>query len=388
MNKVRMVFSQVMDFASQDIFKVCVTRYKGNYKAKDFTCWKQFLCLAFGQLTHRESMSDTMLCLELNADKLYHLGIGTAVNKSTLSRANEKRDWRIFQDFGLKLIDQARALYAGDNQLEVRLKGNVFSLDSTTVDLCLDVFWWASFRKAKGAVKLHTLLDLKTSIPQFIHISNGSVHDVNILDIIPIEKGSYYVLDKGYIDFDRLFRIKEERAYFIIRARENLQFVRLSSRKVSRDAGIICDQDIQLKGFYSKRHYPAPLRRVRFYDAEYGRTLVFLTNNFKLSAETVAQLYKHRWQIELFFKWIKQHLKVQSFWGYTENAVRIQIWVAISVYVLVAIAKKRLNLKHSLYEILQYISLSPFEKARLSDVFINENRQDVKEQNTIQLKFL
>lgn len=388
MNKGRMVFSQVMDFASQDIFKVCVNRYNGNYKTKEFTCWKQFLCLAFGQLTHRESMSDTLLCLELNSDKLYHLGIGKAVNKSTLSRANENRDWRIFQDFGLKLIDQARSLYDGDSQLEVRLKGNVYALDSTTVDLCLNVFWWANFRKAKGAVKLHTLLDLKTSIPQFLHISNGSVHDVNILDMIPIEKGGYYVMDKGYVDFERLYRIKDEKAYFVIRAKENLQFSRLDSRTANKDAGIICDQDIQLTGFYSNQHYPVPLRRVRFYDAEFDRTLIFLTNNFKLKAETVAQLYKHRWQIELFFKWIKQHLKVQSFWGYSENAVRTQIWIAISVYALVAIAKKRLNLKHSLYEILQYISLSPFEKMPLSEVF-NANQQDVKElESTIQLKIL
>jgi hypothetical protein len=383
-----MVFSQVMDFASQDIFKVCVNRYKGNYKSKEFTCWKQFLCLAFGQLTHRESMSDTMLCLELNSDKLYHLGIGKAVNKSTLSRANEKRDWRIFQDFGLKLIDQARSLYDGDSQLEVRLKGNVYALDSTTIDLCLNVFWWANFRKAKGAVKLHTLLDLKTSIPHFLHISNGSVHDVKILDMIPIEKGGYYVMDKGYIDFERLYRIKEEKAYFVIRAKENLQFSRLDSRIANKEAGIICDQDIQLTGFYSNQHYPVPLRRVRYYDAEFDRTLVFLTNNFKLKAETVAQLYKHRWQIELFFKWIKQHLKVQSFWGYSENAVRTQIWIAISVYALIAIVKKRLNLKHSLYEILQYISLSPFEKMPLTEVF-NANQQDVKElENAIQLKIL
>lgn len=388
MNKGRMVFSQVMDFASQDIFKVCVNRYKGNYKTKEFTCWKQFLCLAFGQLTHRESMSDTMLCLELNSDKLYHLGIGKAVNKSTLSRANENKDWRIFQDFGLKLIDQARSLYDGDSQLEVRLKGNVYALDSTTIDLCLNVFWWANFRKAKGAVKLHTLLDIKTSIPHFLHISNGSVHDVKILDMIPIEKGGYYVMDKGYIDFERLYRIKDEKAYFVIRAKENLQFSRLDSRIANKEAGIICDQDIQLTGFYSNQHYPVPLRRVKYYDAEFNRTLVFLTNNFKLKAETVAQLYKHRWQIELFFKWIKQHLKVQSFWGYSENAVRTQIWIAISVYALVAIVKKRLNLKHSLYEILQYISLSPFEKMPLTEVF-NANQQDVKElENAIQLKIL
>lgn len=333
-------------------------------------------------------MSDTMLCLELNSDKLYHLGIGKAVNKSTLSRANENRDWRIFQDFGLKLIDQARSLYDGDSQLEVRLKGNVYGLDSTTIDLCLNVFWWANFRKAKGAVKLHTLLDLKTSIPHFLHISNGSVHDVKILDMIPIEKGGYYVMDKEYIDFERLYRIKEEKAYFVIRAKENLQFSRLDSRIANKEAGIICDQDIQLTGFYSNQHYPVPLRRVRYYDAEFDRTLVFLTNNFKLKAETVTQLYKHRWQIELFFKWIKQHLKVQSFWGYSENAVRTQIWIAISVYALVAIVKKRLNLKHSLYEILQYISLSPFEKMPLTEVF-NANQQDVKElENAIQLKIL
>ena len=383
-----MVFSQIMDFVSHDIFKVCVNRYKGNYKAKEFTCWKQFLCLAFGQLTHRENMSDALLCLRLNSDKLYHLGIGKAVNKSTLSRANETRDWRIFQDFGLKLIEEAKALYADDNQLDVRLKGEVFALDSTTVDLCLNVFGWATFRKAKGAIKVHTLLDLKTSIPQFIHISSGSLHDVNILDMITIEKGSYYILDAGYIDFERLYRIKEEGSNFVIRSRDNLQFKRLDSRKVNKTAGVRCDQDIELKVFYSKQHYPTRLRRIRYYDAEYKRTLVFLTNNFKLKAETVAQLYKYRWEIELFFKWIKQHLKIQSFWGFSENAVKIQVWVAISVYVLVAITKKKLKLKHTLYEILQFVSLSPFEKIPLSDVFKNQNQQDVKELNAIQLKIL
>jgi IS4 transposase len=388
MNKGRMIFSQIMDFASHDIFKVCVKRYNGNYKAKEFTCWKQFLCLAFGQLTHRESMSDTLLCLKLNSEKLYHLGVGQAVNKSTLSRANENRNWKIFQDFGLKLIDEAKTLYAGDNQLDVRLKGEIFALDSTTVDLCLDVFSWATFRKAKGAIKVHTLLDLKTSIPQFIYISSGSVHDVNILDMITIEKGSYYILDAGYIDFERLYRIKEEGANFVIRARDNLQFVRLESRKVDKATGVVCDQNIKLKVFYSKQHYPTQLRRIRYYDAEYKRTLVFLTNNFKLKAQTIAQLYKHRWQIELFFKWIKQHLKIQSFWGFSENAVKTQVWVATSVYVLVAVAKKKLNLPHSLYEILQYVSLSPFEKIPLAEVFKNQNQQDVKELNVIQLKIL
>jgi hypothetical protein len=383
-----MVFSQIMDFASQDIFKVCVRRYKGNYKSKEFSCWKQFLCLAFGQLTHRESMSDTLLCLKLNTDKLYHLGIGKIVNKSTLSRANEKRDWRIFQDFGLKLIEEARTLYENDNQLDVQLKGKVFALDSTTVDLCLEVFLWATFRTTKAAIKLHTLLDLKTSIPEFILITEGNVHDVNAMDLIPIQKGSYYVMDKGYIDYERLYNMKQEKAYFVVRAKDNLKFKRLSAEPVDKSLGIICDQEIMLTGINSSQRYPDHLRRIRFYDAEFERTFVFLTNNFKLKAGTVTQLYKHRWKIELFFKWIKQNLKVQSFWGFTENAVKTQIWVAISVYVLVAIAKKKLKLPHSPYEILQYISLAPFEKAPIAEVFLNNENQDVKEQKYIQLKIL
>jgi len=388
MNQGRMTFAQIMDFASQDIFKVCVKRYNGNHKTKEFSCWKQFLCLAFGQLTHRESMSDTMLCLKLNADKLYHLGIGKVVNKSTLSRANEKRDWHIFQDFGLKLIEQARILYEGDNQLDIKLKGKVFALDSTTVDLCLEVFLWATFRSTKAAIKIHTLLDLKTSIPEFIFITEGNVHDVNAMDYISVEKGSYYIMDKAYIDFARLYNIKQDKAYFVVRAKENFKFKRLTSRSVDKSLGIICDQEINLTGVLSSEKYPEPLRRIRFYDAEFERTFVFLTNNFKLKAITVTQLYKHRWKIELFFKWIKQNLKVQSFWGFTENAVKTQIWTAISVYVLVAIAKKKLNLEHSPYEILQYISLAPFEKTPLAEVFLNNKSQDVKEQTCIQLKIL
>ena len=388
MNQGRMAFAQIMDFASQDIFKVCVNRYNGNYKSQDLTCWKQFLCLAFGQLTHRESMSDTMLCLKLNAEKLYHLGIGKAINKSTLSRANEKRDWRIFQDFGIKLIEQARVLYEGDNQLDIKLKGKVFALDSTTVDLCLEVFLWAPFRTTKAAIKIHTLLDLKTSIPEFIFISEGNVHDVNIMDLIPVQKGSYYVMDKAYVDFARLYNIKMDKAYFVVRAKENMQFKRICSRLVNKSLGLLCDQDIMLIGINSSIRYPELLRRIKFYDSEYDRTFVFLTNNFKLNAETVTQLYKQRWGIELFFKWIKQNLKVQSFWGFSENAVKTQIWVAISVYVLVAIAKKKLNLLHSPYEIIQYISLAPFEKRSLREVFLNSENQDVKEQNCIQLKIM
>jgi len=388
MNQGQMTFSQIMDFASQDIFKACVKRYNGNYKAKEFTCWKQFLCLAFGQLTHRESMTDTMLCLKLNANKLYLLGIRKIFNKSTLSRANEKRDWRIFQDFGLKLIEQARILYEGDNQLDIKLKGKVFALDSTTVDLCLEVFMWATFRSTKAAIKIHTLLDLKTSIPEFILITEGNVHDVNALDYIEIEKGSYYVMDKAYIDFARLYDIKQDKAYFVVRARENIKFKRITSRTADKIQGIICDQEISLTGVMTSEKYPEPLRRIRFYDAEFERTFVFVTNNFKLKAVTISQLYKHRWKIELFFKWIKQNLKVQSFWGFTENAVKTQIWTAISVYVLVAIAKKKLKIEHTPYEILQYISLAPFEKTSLVEVFSNNKSQDVKELKSIQLKIL
>lgn len=383
-----MAFTQIMDFASQDLFKVCVNRYNGNYKAKEFTCWKQFLCMAFGQLTHRQSMSDTLLCLKLNSEKLYHLGIGKAINKSTLSRANESRDWKIYQDYALKLIEQAQKMYECDNQLDINLKGRVFALDSTTVDLCLDVFLWAPFRSTKAAVKIHTLLDLKTSIPEFIFISAGNVHDVKAMDLIPVQKGSYYIMDKAYVDFERLYAIKQEKAYFVVRAKENLQFKRIESRTPDKKIGILCDQDILLTGINSSKRYPEHLRRIKFYDSEFGRTFVFLTNNFRLNAQTVTQLYKHRWGIELFFKWIKQNLKIQSFWGFSENAVKTQIWIAISVYVLVLIAKKKLNLANSPYEIIQYVSLAPFEKRPIHNVFLNIENQDVKELKYIQLKII
>ena len=382
-----MVFSQIMEFASHFAFRQSVNKFNGNYKVKDFTCWKQFLCIAFGQLTHRESMSDAMLCLELNTDKLYHLGIGKLVNISSLSRANENRDWHIFEDFGLKLIQQAKALYEGDNQLDVELKGDIFALDSTTVDLCLEVFWWANFRTTKSAIKIHTLLDLKTSIPDFIYISNADIHDVNILDLIAIRKGSYYIMDKAYVDFERLYRIRTEKAFFIVRAKENMKFKRLGSRVSDKSAGIICDQDILLTGFYTSQKYPERLRRIKYHDSEFNITFVFLTNNFNLNAINVTKLYKHRWYVELFFKWIKQHLKIKSFWGQNENAVRTQIWVAISVYLLVAIAKKKLKIEHTLYEIIQYISVSPFERKPLSEVFLNNGNQEIKEQNINQLKF-
>ena len=386
MNQGKMAFSQILEFASQDVFKNIVKHYKGNYKTKEFSSWKHFLCLAFGQLTHRESMSDTMLCLKLNSSKLFHLGIGKVFDKSTVSRANENRDWRIFQDFGIKLIEQAKELYKDSNELDFNLKGDVFALDSTTVDLCLDVFWWATFRSTKAAIKIHTLLDCKTSIPEFVFISEGDVHDVNIFDLLPIVKGSYYVMDKAYIDFERLYSLHLKKAFFVVRAKENLRFKRMTSKLVNKKNNILCDQEIQLTGFYSKINYPENIRRIKYYDSEFERTFVFLTNNKKVKAETIAKLYKSRWQVELFFKWIKQHLKIKSFWGQNENAVRSQIWVAISVYVIVAIAKKKLKISNSLYEILQYISIAPFEKTPLAETFKFENWKENKEAYLNQLE--
>ncbi len=381
-----MVFAQLMDFASQDVFKWCVKRYDGNYRAKEFTCWRQFLCMSFGQLTHRESISDAILYLKLHADKLYHLGIGKVVNKSTVTRANENRDWRIYQGFALKLIENAKSLYKFDNQLEVNLKGRVFAIDATVIDLCLTVFWWASFRSTKAAVKMHTMLDLKTSIPEFILVTEGNVHDVIALDSFEIEKGSYYVMDKAYVDYKRLFRIHDEKAYFVERAKANLDANVVVSREVAEATGVLSDQTIVLAGQNSSKRYPGKLRLIQYYDEETDKIFFFLTNNIKISALTVAKLYKHRWYIELFFKWIKQHLKIKSFWGQSENAVKTQIWIAIATYVIVAIAKKRLNLPHSLYEILQLVSISAFDRTPLRQTFTNENYQDVKEQFYNQLR--
>lgn len=385
MNQGKMVFSQLMEFASFHIFKCCVKRYNGDYNNKGLTCWKQFLCLAFGQLTHRESLSDTALCLKLQRDKLYHLGIGRAFNKSTLSRANESRDWRIFRDFALKLIDQARVLCQDDNLLDLKLKGKVYALDATVIDLCLNVFWWAKFRTTKAAIKLHTLLDLKTAIPEYIFITDGSVHEVKTLDYISLPAGSYLVMDKGYIDFARLYRFARERTNFVIRAKSNMKYRVLDRGITAKEKGVLCDQTIAFTGILTSQHYPECLRRIRYLDAETGKNLVFLTNNFKLSALTIAALYKNRWGIELFFKWIKQHLKIQTFWGHSENAVRTQVWIAIATYVLVIITKKQLKLKQSLYEILQLVSLCALDRTSIKKLFLNEENQDVKEQDRNQL---
>jgi hypothetical protein len=385
MNQGKFVFAQIFDFVSHNDFLKFVKKYNGDYKVKHFKCWKQFLCMAFGQLTHRESLSDTILCIGANSKKLYHLGIGTAISKSTLSKANENRDWRIYQDFALLLIDKAKALYQNDDQLEVEIKNNVFIIDSTTINLCLSLYPWAKFRRTKAAVKMHTKMDAKTSIPDFIHISDGKMHDVNVLDMIAIQNGSFYVMDRGYLDFARLYRIHLAGAYFIIRAKKNLKFERVYSTKANKVEGVKCDQIVKLTGFYTSQDYPEKLRRVKYYDKETDKTLVFLTNNFELSALEVAMLYKHRWFIETFFKWIKQHLKIKSFWGNSINAVKTQIWIAISVYVIVLILKKKLNLTQSIYEILQILSVNIFDKEPLYQLFEKPNLQYFKEQNYNQL---
>jgi hypothetical protein len=386
MNQGKMVFAQVMEFAPYHVFKYCVDRYNGNYKVKDLTCWKQFLCMAFGQLTQRQSLSDTMLCLKLQSEKLYHLGIGKAFDKSTISRANETRDWRIFHDFAMKLIEEAQGLYANDSLLDVKLKGRIFALDSTTVDLCLNVFCWATFRSTKAAIKLHTVLDLKTAIPEYIFISEGSLHDVNALDYFSLPSGSYLVMDKAYVDFARLWTLSTNRINFVLRAKDNMQYRVVQRRVVAKATGVLCDQTIILIGTNTAKKYSHALRRVRYFDKETGNMFVFITNNFKLTALTIAALYSNRWGIETFFKWIKQHLKILTFWGYSENAVQTQIWIAISAYIIVMIAKKKLNISQTPYEILQLISISAFDKSPLKVLFANEKDQDVKEQVYNQLK--
>ena len=386
MNQGKYVFSQLMELISYKKFQTLVTRHSGEYKVKDFSCWKQFLCMAFGQLTHRESLSDTIMCLKANADKMYHLGIGEVVAKSTLTKANENRSYLIYEELAMLLIKEAKQLYLSDDDLEVSLKGNVFAIDATTIDLCLSTFYWATFRSTKGGIKLHTQIDLKTSLPEFILFSNASVHDVNVLDVIPFETNSFYIMDRGYVDYKRLYRIHLCGAFFVTRAKDTMNYRRLYSRQKDKSSGVIYDQIIMQNNFYASRDYPQKMRRIKFKDAETGKVLVFLTNNFNLTANEIAQLYKHRWKIELFFKWIKQHLKIKSFWGHSENAVKTQVWIAVSVYVLVAIAKKRFMLKQSLYEILQIISISIFEKMPINQLFQETQLQYFKEQNHNQLK--
>jgi hypothetical protein len=372
------IFSQVIEHLPMHTFRQCVERYRGNYKVQSFSCLDQFLCMAFAQLTHRESLRGIEVCLRAQQSKLYHMGIRGKVSRSTLADANENRDWRIYADFAQSLIHTARDLYQNDD-FGLDLQQTVYALDATTIDLCLSVFPWAKFRKAKGAVKLHTLLDLRGNIPTFIRISDGKMHDVNVLDEIIPEPGSFYVMDRGYLDFARLYLLSQSGAFFVTRAKSNFRFRRIYSRPVDKSSGLRCDQTIAMVNSKSLKDYPTRLRRVKIFDSENNKVLVFLTNDFTLSALTIAQLYRCRWQVELFFKWIKQHLRIKSFFGTSENAVKTQIWIAISVYVLVAIIKKRLNMKASLYTILQIFSVTIFEKVSFFQAV--ENPELVVNQN-------
>ncbi len=367
MNLGKLVFSQLMGHLPLTTFRRCVARYRGHFKVKSFSCLEHYLCMAFAQLTFRESLRDIEACLRAQSAKLYHMGIRSAVSRSTLADANESRDWRIYCDFAQSLIGIARRLYAEDS-FGVELKNTVYALDSTTIDLCLSMFPWAPFRSTKAAVKLHTLLDLRGNIPSFIFISDGKLHDVNILDELLPEAGAFYVMDRGYIDFERLARLHQAGSFFVTRAKSNFQASRRYSAPVDRTTGLVCDQTVVLTGFYSRKGFEEPLRRIKFNDPESGKRLVFLTNNFALPAFTITQLYRLRWQVELFFKWIKQHLRIKAFFGTSENAVKSQVWIAVSVYVLVAIVKKRLDISASLYEILQILSLTMFERTPLDQL--------------------
>jgi len=384
MNLGKTVFAQLIKFLPVYEFRQCVQHYRGTYKVQTFSCWDQFLCMAFAQLTYRESLRDIEVCLRARQEKLYHMGFRSQISRSTLAYTNENRDWRIYAEFAQGLIQMARELYIHDD-FGVELEQTAYALDSTTIDLCLSLFPWAQFRKRKGAVKLHTLLDLRGSIPTMVIITHGKIHDVNILDELPIEAGAIYILDRGYLDFGRLYTIHLSSAFFITRAKSNFAFQRLYSRPVDKTTGVQSDQIITLQGFYAQKDYPEKLRRIRYFDAQNNKRLVFLTNNFTLPALTIAELFRCRWQIELFFKWIKQHLRIKAFYGTSENAVKTQSWIAISVYGLVAIVKKRLAINHSLYTILQILSVSLFEKIPLYPLLTNSIYTFPKEEPCNQL---
>jgi hypothetical protein len=366
------IFSQLMDIVPWRRFETCVSRYQGDYKIKGFFCSEHFRVMAFAQLTYRESLRDIEVCLKAIGSRRYHMGIRSSVSRNNLSHANDTRDWRIYADFAQILISQAKALYAKD-RLALDLVSTVYALDSTTIDLCMNLFPWARFRTTKSAIKVHTLMNLRGSIPEFIHITNGKVHDVKILDLLMPQPGAFYIMDRAYLDFQRLFNLHQARAFFVTRAKSNFKCKRRYSNEVDKTTGVQCDQTVVLTTHYPAQHYPEPLRRIRFYDAERQKRFVFLTNNFQLPPETIAQLYKARWRIELFFKWIKQHLRIKSFYGISENAVKVQIWTAISTYLLVAILKKELRLEQSLYTILQVLSVSLLEKKPILEALSQKN---------------
>jgi hypothetical protein len=378
------LFAQVMDFLPWKTFHRLVVRYHGDYRVRSLWCAEQFRIMAFAQLTYRESLRDIEACLQAQAAKRYHMGIRSPVSRSTLAGANESRDWRLYAAFAHVLITQARHLYAED-RFGLDLSNTVYALDSTTIDLCLSMFPWAPFRSTKAAVKVHTLLDLRGAIPSFLHISDGKLHDVHVLDLLVPEAGAFYVMDRAYLDFARLYALHQAGGFFVTRAKANLDARRVYSAPTDRRTGIVCDQTIALNGHYSRQHYPTPLRRIRFKDVDTGHTLVFLTNQTVLPALTICALYKSRWQVELFFKWIKQHLRIKRFYGHSENAVKTQIWIAVTIYVLVAIIKKRLNLDASLYTLLQILSVTLFEKMPLQQAFQGTDSTSTDDEDRNQL---
>ncbi len=384
MNKGRYVFAQITEFLPKRVFDIIVEKYSGDKSVRFFSCWNQLLCLIFGQLTNRDSLRDLIVAIDAHSRKTYHLGFGKSVTRSNLSKANENRNSKIFEEFAYHLIDIAQNKLKND---DFEIKGKVYAFDSTTIDLCLNVFWWAKFRKAKGGIKMHTLFDVTTQIPAFIHITAATVNDVNAMDLIPYESDAYYIFDRGYVDYSRLYRITLLSAYFVVRAKSNLRFKRIYSQKVDKNTGVQNDQIGKLTGFYVSKDYPEKLRKVKYYDNETNRTFVFLTNNMTLTAQEVAFLYKNRWQIELFFKWIKQHLKIKSFWGTSENAVRIQIYSAITTYCLVSILKSELKIHRSTYEILQVLGISLLDKTPVKELFTNIDYNNVKELDYKQLSF-
>jgi len=386
MNQGKFVYSQLTDFLPKRIFDGLVDKYNGNKHVRHFTCWNQLLCMIFGQLTGRDSLRDLMISIEPHEPKYYHLGFGKGTSRSNFANSNEKRDCRIFEDFAYHLIDLARQSAIVDQDFQLNINGNIYAFDSTTIDLCLNVFWWAEFRKTKGGIKLHTLYDVKTSIPNFIHVSTASLNDMNAMDLLYYEPGSYYIFDRGYVDYARLFKINQCSAFFVIRAKGNLQFQRLYSNKVNKKNGVLLDQIGILTGFYVSKKYPEKIRRVKYYDEETNNELEFLSNNFGLASEEIAQLYKYRWKVELFFKWIKQHLKIKSFWGTSLNAVKIQVYSAIITYCLVALVRNKLKADRSTYEILQILSISLLDKTPINELLTNQNYKYVKELYDKQLK--
>jgi Transposase DDE domain/Domain of unknown function (DUF4372) len=387
MNQGKYVFSQLIEFLAPNDFIRCVRLYRGNYKVRSFSCWHQMLYMIFGQLSNRESLTDLSICLQSQRNKSYHLGMGKGTSKANLAKANERRDYRIYESFASLLVAEAQSLGINDDDFSLDIEAPVYAIDATVIDLCLNLFWWGKFRQHKAAVKIHTMLDVRTNIPTVIFVTSGAVHELNKLNQFPIEEGSYYLLDKGYIDFEKLNRIHKCSAFFVLRAKENFTYVRLHSSPVDKQTGLRCDQTVKLKNRVVSLKYPGHLRRIKYYDEEKNVELIFMTNNFDVDAVQIAKLYQYRWKIELFFKWIKQHLKIKSFWGYSINAVKTQIYIAMITYVLVAIIKHRLKLKQTQYEVLQILSVSLLCKTPLQELFQTSSPQYVKELYGKQLNF-